>query len=97
VASRIALLRLPWLILVAVGGPDPSAREAIVPGLRAPSGGRVLTDSPVDRFAQQVGVAGMPAILLDQVADQPAQVGVAAVGVGLMHGLVKPAVRQRRV
>ena len=45
-----------------------SALEAIVAGLRAPSGRRVLADPPVGRFAQQVGVAGVPAVLLDQVA-----------------------------
>ena len=54
--------------------------DAKLAGLRAPSGGRVFTDPPVDRFAQQVGVAGVPAILLDQVADQPAQAGVVAGG-----------------
>jgi hypothetical protein len=40
---------------------------------RAPSGGRVLASSPVDRLADQVGVSGVPAVLLGQVADQPAQ------------------------
>ncbi len=74
-----------------------SAVDAIAAGLRAPSGGRVLTDSPVDRLTYQVGVAGVPPILLDQIADQPAQAGVAAVGAGEVHGLVKPTVRQGRV
>jgi hypothetical protein len=36
-----------------------------------PTSRRVLTDEPVHGLAEQVGVPGVPAVLLDQVADQP--------------------------
>ena len=39
---------------------------------------------------------GVPAVLLDQVADQPAQAGVATVGPGDVDELVEPAVGQGR-
>ena len=55
-----------------------SATRLRAPG--APSGRRVLADPAVDGLAEQVGVAGVPAVLLDQVADEPAQAGVVAVG-----------------
>ena len=65
-------------------------------GDRVPSGERVLTDSPIARLAYQVGVAGVPPMLLDQIADQPAQAGTAAIGAGDVHGLVKTATRPSR-
>src|SRR3712207_1573112 len=49
-------------------------------GTRARRG--VLADPPVHHLAQQVGVASVPAVLLDQVADEPAQAGVPALVVG---------------
>ena len=49
-------------------------------GAGPPAGRRVLTDEAVHRLAEQIGVPGVPAVLLDQVADQPAKAGVAAVG-----------------
>ena len=64
---------------------------------RAPSGRRVLTDATVDGFAEQVGVAGVPAVLLDQVADESAQAGVMTVAIGGVGELVEPAARQRLV
>jgi hypothetical protein len=44
--------------------------------LEAPvSAGRVLADDPVDRLPDQVGVADVPCVLLDQVDQDPAQAG----------------------
>ena len=40
---------------------------------------RVLAD-PSDGLTEQIGVPGVPAVLLDQVAEEPAQAGAAAVG-----------------
>ena len=62
-----------------------------------PARRRVLPDEAVHGLAQQVGVPGVPAVLLDQVADEPAQAGVPAVVVGDVDELVEPAVGQRRV
>ena len=53
------------------------------PGLRPPVERRVLADAPVDDLAQQVGVAGVPAVLLDQVEQQPPQVAWLPVGVAV--------------
>jgi hypothetical protein len=47
-----------------------SARVAVLPLLR-----RVLADQPVDRLADQIGMAGVTGVLLDQVDDHAAQVG----------------------
>jgi len=62
-----------------------------------PSSRRVFTDQSVDGLAEQVGVPGVPAILLDQVAEQPAQAGMASVGPGDVDELVEAAVGQDRV
>jgi hypothetical protein len=40
----------------------------------------VLAGQPVYRLAEQVRMPGMPAVLLDQVEDEPAQAGMAAIG-----------------
>jgi len=45
-----------------------------------PPSRRVLTDQTVNRLAEQVGVPGVPAVLLHKVAHEPAQAGMAAVG-----------------
>ena len=58
---------------------------------------RVLTDPAVNSLADQVGMTGVPAVLLDQVADEPAQAGLATVGPGHVDQLIEPAVGQRRV
>ena len=66
--------------------PRPTARRS-----GPPAGRRVLADAAVDGLAEQVGVAGVPAVLLDQVADEPAQAGVAAlVGAGHATGWSSP-------
>ena len=74
-------------VVVGGRGRDPGrgrARAAPVAapplGHRPPPVRRVLPDAAVDRLPQQVGMAGVPAVLLDHVADQPAQVGAPAVG-----------------
>ncbi len=48
--------------------------------------GRVLAGSAIDGLAQQVSVPGLAAVLLDEVADEPPQVGVVAIRVGDVHG-----------
>jgi hypothetical protein len=45
-----------------------------------PSGRRVLADQSVHSLAEQVGVPGVPTVLLDQVAQEPTQAGMATVG-----------------
>jgi hypothetical protein len=62
-----------------------------------PSSRRVLTDQTVDSLAEQVGMPGVAAILLDQVAEKPAQAGMTTVGPGEVDELVDTAARQRRV
>ena len=59
-----------------------------------PASGRVLTGEPVYRLAEEVGVAGVPAVLLDQVAHEAPQAGVAAVGPGDVDELAGAAVGQ---
>lgn len=63
----------------------------------APPSRRVLADQPVDGLAEQFGVPGMPAVLLDQIAHEPAQTGVATLVVGDVDELVEPAVGKGRV
>lgn len=41
--------------------------------LDSPSGWRVFADEPVHRLAEKIGVPGVAAVLLDQVAEQPTQ------------------------
>src|SRR3954447_15635194 len=57
--------------------------------LREPGGrpvlGRVLADAPVDGLAEQVGVTGVPGVLLEQVDEEPPQPGGAAGG-GVVAG-----------
>jgi len=62
-----------------------------------PSGRRIFTDPAVDSLAEEIGVARVPAVFLDQVAEQPAQAGVAAVGRGHVHELVQSPAGQGRV
>jgi hypothetical protein len=57
----------------------------------------VLTDQTVDSLAEQVDVPRVPAVLLDQVADEPAQAGLATVGPADVNEMVEPAVGQGRV
>jgi hypothetical protein len=64
--------------------------------LRTPIHGRVFSDQPVDGLAKQIGVPGVPAVLLDQVAQQSAQAGPAAVRPRQVDRLVQPAGSQRR-
>ncbi len=64
---------------------------------RTPPGGRVFADAPVHGLAEQVGVPGVPAVLLDQVTEEPAQAGMATVWPGGVDELVEPAVGQGRV
>src|SRR5690606_27274345 len=80
---------------VGARGSGPLGQE-IVPGAGPPSGRRAFTDPAVHRFPQQVGVPGVPAVLLDQVADQPAQAEPPPVRPGEVDELVEPTVGQRR-
>ena len=57
-----------------------------------PSSWRVLAGQSVYRLAEEVGVPGVPAVFLDQVADEPAQAGVAAVKPGDVDQLGESAV-----
>jgi predicted ATPase/class 3 adenylate cyclase len=59
-----------------------------------PSGRGVLADKPVYRLPDQVGVPGVPAVLLDQVAQQPPQAGVPAIRGGDVDELAQPAIAQ---
>ena len=61
-----------------------------------PSSWRVLAGQSVHRLAEQVGVPGVPAVFLDQVADEPAQAGMAAIGPADVDQLGEPAVGQGR-
>jgi hypothetical protein len=62
-----------------------------------PSGRRVLADQAVHGLPEEVSVPGMPAVLLDQVAKQPAQAGMSTIGGGCMNELVQAAVGQGRI
>src|SRR6478735_3509513 len=66
-------------------------------GARPPSRRWVLTHSPVDGLAEQVRVPGVAAILLDQIAQQPAQARMLTLGCGDVDELVESAASQRRV
>jgi hypothetical protein len=70
-------------------------RAARLRGLPGGRPGWVLADHAVDRLAQQVGVAGVAAVLLDQVEDQPPQAEMVAVPVECDR-LVEPARVDRR-
>ena len=52
-----------------LGTNAPFSRSGVLGWSMAASGPEVLTDETVDRFAEQVCVPGVPAVLLDQVAD----------------------------
>ena len=65
--------------------------------VRVPAGRRVFTDQTVDGLAEEVGVARVPAVLLDQVAEQPTQTGMGPVGRGDVDELIGSAVGQGRV
>src|SRR5262249_37962305 len=74
-----------------------SADQAWSVGFWLPAGRRVFPDQPVDGLAEQVGVPGVPAILLDQVADQPAQAGMTPIGPAKVDELAESAIGQGRV
>jgi len=74
---------LPWRGSALPGWPA----RAWPPALR-----RVLTDPTVHRLSEQVGVAGVAAVFLDQVTEEPAQAGMVGVGVGDVDELVESAV-----
>ena len=57
----------------------------------------VLADAAVDGFAEQVRVPGVPAVLLDEVADQPPQAGMVALTVVGIDELVEAALGERLV
>src|SRR6185369_233177 len=80
----------------ARGGRRLRTLHAIVASPGPPSGRRVLAGPPVHRFPEQVGVPGVPAVLLDQVAHEPAEAGLDAVRPGGMDKLAGPAVSQGR-
>jgi len=48
-------------------------------GLGPPPRWRIFADHAVDGLAQQIGVTGVSAVLLDQVAQQSAKTGVATI------------------
>jgi hypothetical protein len=57
----------------------------------------VLTHASVDGLAKQVGVSGVTAVLLDQVAEQAAQTCMLSFGRGDVDELIEPASRHGRV
>src|SRR3954447_25669067 len=59
------------------------------------SPGRVLSDQAVDGLADEVGVTGVPRVLLDEVDQHPAQTGRNAVLPGRAPGEVETAVGER--
>lgn len=71
-----------WLWRVRRYASQPLSRSAVIGPPRVPSSRRVLTDQSVHGLAEQVGVPRVPAILLDQVAEKPAQAGMSTVGSG---------------
>lgn len=74
------------------------ARSENSPQLAGPPAWRwVLTNAPVDGLAEQVGVPGVAAVLLDQVAHQPTQASLPAVGPGDVHELVESTAGQGRL
>src|SRR4051794_5580920 len=60
------------------GPPSRSGRLTCPDG--PPAGRRVLTHPAVHGLTEQVGVPGVPAVLLEEVAEEPAEAGVPAVG-----------------
>src|SRR5258708_391572 len=62
---------------------------------RPGSSGRILSDEPVYRFPDQVGVADVPRVLLDDVDQQTPQAGCPTVGPGAPDQLIQPAAGQR--
>ena len=73
-------------------GLDLARGELELAGDRPPAGRRVLARPAVDGLAEQVGVAGVPGVLLEQVEQQPAQAGVRAVGPAEVDGLAEVTV-----
>src|SRR6185436_3981664 len=65
-------------------------------GGRAPPRGRVLAHASVDGLAEEVGMPGVAAVLLEQVADQSPEAGVLALCRGCVDQLVESAVGERR-
>ncbi len=61
-----------------------------------PALGWIFADAPVYCFAEEVGVAGVASVLLDEVADEAAEAGVPAVRPGDVRELVESAVGERR-
>ena len=63
---------------------DPSGLGSIglAGALRDPPWRGILADTPVDSLSNKVGVPRVPAVFLDQIAEEPAQVRMAAVGPG---------------
>ena len=62
----------------------------------APVARRILADPPVDGLPQQVGVTGVPAVLLEQVEQHAAQAEPTEIAPLDVHELVKAAAGQRR-
>ena len=63
---------------------------------RAPPGRRILAGTSVHCLAEQVRVPGVPAILLDHVAQEAPQAGMPAVWPRRTDQLTGPAAGQRR-
>src|SRR4051794_32666477 len=76
-----------------VGGGLAETRATVASG--TPVVGWVLPHQAVDALAEQVRVAGVAAVLLHQVAHQPAQARVVPTAVACVHKLVEPAVGHR--
>ena len=66
--------RNDWLL--SPGWSGGRAGDAVAARLGLPAGRRVLTGEAVHRLTEQVGVAGVAAVFLDQVEDEPAHAGV---------------------
>ena len=61
---------------------------------RPPSARRIVPDEPVHRLPDEVGMADVPRVLLDQVDQETPQAGCPTVGPGALGQLVQAAVGQ---
>lgn len=69
---------------------SPASRDRVWP----PIGGHVLADAPVDSLPEQVRVSGVPAVLLEEIAQQPTQACLLPVGRRQVHQLLDATVGQ---
>src|SRR4051812_25722017 len=99
--SRILRHSAPWASRVTTGsmkatrsGTDWSSSK-LADGVALTSAWRVLADQAVDRLTDQVGLAGVPRVLLDEVDEHPAQAGRDTVRPGRAPRELEAALGQR--